>query len=180
MKKLEMGEIQADELIDMGGTVSRFTNNLEDLLGFVRNLAPSTKAYDDKAKEVYEGVSRILRTVPKISRQEITIELVEKEVEGTARSIVSFIKSQVATRYLNRNQTEILYKTSFVMLISYFDYLMSDIIWYYYKTFPGALSGKELFISLNDLNSIFMLSAHVKTIHVNEKAELPMPGFGLK
>ena len=28
---------------------------------------------------------------------------------------------------------------------------MSDIIWCYYKTFPGALSGKDLSISLNDL-----------------------------
>jgi len=151
MEELEVQKNSTDELADIGVITSRFIDNLEDLRGFVHNLAPFAKAYDDKAKEVYEGVSSILRTVPKISRQEITIELVEKEVEGAARSIVSFIKSQVATRYLNRNQTEILYKTSFVMLISYFDYLMSDIIWCYYKTFPGALRGKDLSISISDL-----------------------------
>jgi len=145
-------EILTDELIDMGVTVRRFIDNLEDLRGFVDNLAPLAKAYDDKAKNVYEGVTSILRNVPKIPGQEKRIELDEEKVEGAAKGIVSLIKSQVATQYLNRNQTEILYKTSFVMLISYFDYLMSDIIWCYYKTFPGALSGKELFISFNDLS----------------------------
>jgi len=144
-------EILTDELIDMGVTVRRFIDNLEDLRGFVHNLAPFTKAYDDKAKEVYEGVTSILRNVPKIPGQGKRIELDEEKVEGAAKGIVSLIKSQVATQYLNRNQTEILYKTSFVMLISYFDYLISDIIWCYYKAFPGALSGKELSITLNDL-----------------------------
>ena len=154
MEKLEVKEILTDELIDMGVTVRRFIDNLEDLRGFVHNLAPFTKAYDDKAKGVYEGVTSILRNVPKIPGQEKRIELDEEKVEGAAKGIVSLIKSQVATQYLNRNQTEILYKTSFVMLISYFDYLMSDIIWCYYKMFPGALSdksGKELSISLDDL-----------------------------
>ena len=37
------------------------------------------------------------------------------------------------------------------MLISYFYYLISDIIWLYYKKFPDALRGKELSISLEDL-----------------------------
>jgi len=145
-------EILTDELIDMGVTVRRFINNLEDLRGFVGNLAPFAKAYDDKAKEVYEGITSILRNIPKIPGREKTIKLDKKKIEESAKSIVSLIKSSAATSYLNRNQTEILYKTSFVMMISYFDYLMSDIIWYYYKTFPGALSGKELFITLNDLN----------------------------
>jgi len=57
---LEVKEILTDELIDMGVTVRRFIDNLEDLRGFVHNLAPFTKAYDDKAKEVYEGVTSIL------------------------------------------------------------------------------------------------------------------------
>jgi len=142
----------ADELIDIRVITSRFINNLEDLRGFVYNLAPFVTAYDDKAKEIQKGLTSMIRRVPKISGYEKTIELDKERVEKAIKGIVSLIKTRVATRFLNPNQTEILYKTSFVMLISYFDYLMSDIIWCYYKTFPGALSGKELFISLNDLN----------------------------
>lgn len=151
MEELEVKEISTDELIDIGVITSRFINNLEDLRVFVHSMAPFAKAYDVKAKEVYEGITSILRNVPKIPGQEKAMEVDEEKVERAAKGIVSLIKSQVATQYLNRNQTEILYKTSFVMLISYFDYLMSDIIWCYYKMFPGALSGKELSISLDDL-----------------------------
>ena len=152
MEELEVKEISTDELIDIGVITSRFINNLEDLRGFVHNLAPFAKAYDYKAKEIYEGVTSILHNVPKIPGQEKAMEVDEKKVGRATKGIISLIKSQVATQYLNRNQTEILYKTSFVMLISYFDYLMSDIIWCYYKMFPGALSGKELSISFDDLN----------------------------
>ena len=49
MEELEVKEILTDELIDIGVIASRFINNLEDLRGFVHNLAPFTKAYDDKA-----------------------------------------------------------------------------------------------------------------------------------
>ena len=146
-----MKEILTDELIDIGVITSRFINNLEDLRNFVYNLAPFATAYDDKANEIYEGITSIVRKVPKIPGQEKTIELDKEKVEGAAKDIVSLIKSRVATRYLHPNQTEILYKTSFVMLISYFDYLMSDIIGCYYKTFPGALRGKDLSISISDL-----------------------------
>ena len=82
-------------------------------------MAPFTKAYDDKAKEIYEGVTSILRDVPKIPGEEKPIELAKEKMEGATKSIVSLIKSRVATQYLNRNQTEILYKTCFVMVISY-------------------------------------------------------------
>ena len=112
-----MKEILTDELIDMGVTVRRFIDNLEDLRGFVHNLAPFTKAYDDTAKEVYEGVTSILRNVPKIPGGEKTLKLDKKKVEESAKNLIALIKSRVVTSGLNRNQTEILYKTSFVMLI---------------------------------------------------------------
>ncbi len=54
-EELEVKEILTDELIDMGVTVRRFIDNLEDLMSFVRNLAPAAKAYDDKSKGIYEG-----------------------------------------------------------------------------------------------------------------------------
>jgi hypothetical protein len=49
------------------------------------------------------------------------------------------------------NQADLLYKSSFVMLISYLDYLFSDIIHCYYESYPEGISGKELNINLNEL-----------------------------
>jgi methyl-accepting chemotaxis protein len=87
MEELEVKEISTDELIDIGVITNRFINNLEDLRGFVHNLAPFAKAYDDKAKEVYEGVTSILRNVPQIPGQEKAMEVDEEKVEGAAKGI---------------------------------------------------------------------------------------------
>ena len=153
MEESGLKEISTDEVIDIGVIVGRFINNVENLRGFTRNLAPFAKAYDEKAEEVRAGVTSILRTsLQTLPGHGNVIEVDKKKAEESVRDILAFIKASVPTRYLNRNQTDMLYRTSLVMLIGYFDYLMSDILRYYYITFPGALSGKDLFITLNDLN----------------------------
>lgn len=63
-----------------------------------------------------------------------------------------------------------LYKSSFVMLVSYFDFLISDIIHFYYKLHPEGLSGKDLSITLNELK---ICSDHEEAIDVilNKKVD---------
>lgn len=46
---------------------------------------------------------------------------------------------------------ELLYKSAFVMVISYFDFFLSDLIHFYYQTYPKSLSGKELSLTLSEL-----------------------------
>lgn len=47
--------------------------------------------------------------------------------------------------------SEILHRSSFVMLFTYFDSLLADLLHNYFKTYPKMLEGQDLSLSLSDL-----------------------------
>ena len=65
--------------------------------------------------------------------------------------MVQILKAIKALPHLTQSNVKLLHKSAFVMLISYFDFLISDLIHYFYQRYPESLSGKELSIKLNEL-----------------------------
>lgn len=129
-----------------------FTGNLQGLGIFVTNVAPVVKKYDEA---LTEEIERVFRKVSKIAglpeseleggkRRKTEIKLTKKQ----AKQIVDALKGLPRLTPL---QVELLYKSSFVMLISYFDFLVSDLIHYFYQRYPESLSGKELSLTLSEL-----------------------------
>jgi hypothetical protein len=71
---------------------------------------------------------------------------------------------------LSLPQAELLYRSSFVMLLSYFDFLISDLIRYFYRKYPESLSGKELGLTLSELNLLGSISEAIDFV-INKQAD---------
>jgi hypothetical protein len=130
-----------------------FTKNLESLGVFIINLSPMAEKYDkvitQRAKETLEEALEIMG----VSKNELKRKgkKTTPEFKPTKEQISKLVSVLKGLHYLAPFQVKLLYKSSFVMLVSYFDFLISDLIHYFYQTYPESLSGKELSITLNEL-----------------------------
>ena len=129
-----------------------FTANSEGLRVFISNLCPVAKEHD---KILMEKITKILEELLKITgasennlkktkHKKITFKPTKKQKER-------ILKTLKALPHLTPGNVELLYRSAFVMLVSYFDFLISDLIHYFYQRYPKSLSGKELSITLNEL-----------------------------
>jgi len=137
-----------------------FTENLKALRLFIMNLSPIVKKHD---KRVMQGISKTLEEALKVAgvsknelktkkKGEIKLKLTkmtEKQRSQFIDQLTDLLRSNLPI--LTSLQTQLLYKSSFVMLISYFDFLISDLIHYFYQSYPEALSDKELSITFKEL-----------------------------
>ena len=165
---------QLDEPKEFSGALSilnTFVSNMHDLIKFDFDLLPIAAEQDKKSAELYENIKKIIKNVPKELKKGGTSTIEEAKVDKTASDIVSLIRRRTPVRYAGpkRKQSEILMKTSFVMCISYFDYLVSDIIHWHYTIHPEALSGKE-YITLSELKQCNDRDEAIELI-MNKKAD---------
>jgi len=132
--------------------LDRLVDNLRSLEVFVRNVAPVALKHDKRAKRQEEEVIKRIKRVLIASRAESA----RKGGKGGPKEIgIEELKKIIsAARALPRlpaAQAKLLYRSSFVMLVSYLDLIVSDLIHCYYGMHPEALSGKELSITLEEL-----------------------------
>jgi hypothetical protein len=155
-KKIKTKEL----VVNPKGIIDSFTNNLESIRVFISNVEPVASAYDEqvlkkietaksKIKEIIssaeEKISANIKSTP-IKKRDFPKERVEQAAEDIIKVLIDYRKLPRITIA----QVELLYKSSFVMLTSFFDYLLYDIIHCYYKLFPASLS-EELSINLSEL-----------------------------
>lgn len=76
----------------------------------------------------------------------------EKEQKFSSEEVMLFAKKILKTPKLSHQNFEILSNSSFLILNNYFEYLLSDLITYYYQKFKESLYGKDFKISLEELN----------------------------
>jgi len=161
------------------GIIDSFTNNLDSIRVFVSNVEPIVIAYDEHVSErmatIKGGIKEIItrgRTVTDnvsnipIKKMEIPKERVEQAVEDIMNVLMDYKKLPRITMA----QVELLYKSSFVMLISFFDYLLYDIIHCYYKMYPERLPDKDLSINLSELKLCADLDEAIDVI-LNNKVD---------
>jgi hypothetical protein len=144
-------KVSTAEKKDFHSILSSFDRNLEDLFYFTTNLIPFLRELDKAALEKREKLKGILRGIPENQDIKSRKNISEEAIEGLSHTIISLLRDNVVWPWIDKDRMGLLFRTSFVMLLSYFDYLMSDIIYYYYKIYPNALSGTDLTISLVDL-----------------------------
>jgi len=135
---------------DFNSIVSNFNRNIEDLLFYIIHTAPVLRELDGRSQEARGKLRDILKSIPSGSVDE-RVDISDETVEEAYTNIVGVLRDNVVLPWFERDQTELLFRTSFIILLSYFDYLISDIIHYHYRLHPDALAGKELTITLDDL-----------------------------
>lgn len=138
-----------------------FTDNMKSLEAFVDNIAPVAKRLDrTELKEIDKLGKEIVRFVLGVKRISKTkLEKFEIDEEGAKKIIEDKDKAAVMNEFLRKmtgmpvSQAQLLYRGSFVMLMSYFDFLLSDLISCFYKKYPENLSKKESpSLTLSDFN----------------------------
>jgi hypothetical protein len=159
----------------LNNILTSFMVNTENLLEFVTTLDPILRRYDETATKKKETVKDLIRGFPKGSEGKIIDKNKEKKIEETADSIINFVRAMSIAYDTHIYKTSLLYQTTTVMLLSYFDYLFSELIHFYYRRYPDALNGKDLSISLEELKSCFTKEEAVDFI-LNKKVESVLYG----
>jgi len=146
-----------------------FTSNLEGLGVFVNTIAPVAIEHDQisqkKREEIFKSAFEIIGVDEEVldKKKEILFEATDKQMEN-------FMEKLRELRGLTSIHLGLLYRSSFVILICYFEYLISDLIHFYFQTYPESLSGKELNLSLGELKQCSDLDEAVDIL-INKEVE---------
>lgn len=139
-----------------------FINNLEGMETFVKNVEPIVAKYDQKVIRVTEYMKKAIKEIitskvkPDIEVKQGeggNLQIDEGKVEKATEGIMQVLIDHKRLPRMTVGQVELLYRSAFVMLTAFLDYLIHDVIHCYYITYPESLSDKdkELSISLSDL-----------------------------
>jgi len=142
-----------------------FISNLEGIETFVKNVEPVVVQYDQRTSQLIENVkkrikeilaSKVLRDAKAKLGEGEHIQIAEGKVEKATEDIVQILIEHNRLPRITVGQVELLYRSAFVLLTAFFDYLVHDVIHCYYKRYPESLSDKdkELSISLSDLKAM--------------------------
>jgi hypothetical protein len=125
---------------------------------FYRNIYGS-ELYFSKFSNlaVTEDKDEIKRSKEYIDRclEELGMDLkskTESKKEFTADEILIFARKVSKSPKITHKNFEILANSSFLMLNNYFEYLLSDLLSYYYNKFDGSISNNEMVTTLEHLN----------------------------
>jgi len=132
-----------------------YSVNIKCSEGFIKSFAPGVKEVDKKLikknKDIYSGINDILKSF----QDEIIKDNKDKKVKifkipkkEIIDKLISIVNPLIKIRYL-----PLLFKSFFIMLISYLDFLFSDLIHCYYQNYPEGLP-KDKSITLKELKMV--------------------------
>ncbi|NQT67608.1 MAG: hypothetical protein HQ569_08570 [Actinobacteria bacterium] len=122
------------------------------------------------SKEQLNGLDKKINNILKMPDTEIKkTQKKKKTIKLTKEQTQKFYKILKYARKIKPPHSSILFKSSFIMLISYLDFLISDLIHFYFKSYPRNLSN-DLSIKLSDLLLCNSLDEAIKNI-INEEIE---------
>lgn len=153
-----------------------FTKNMESLKLFITNLRPLAREHD---KNLEKNISKEFEEVLKIagiSKKELQEKRsIQKDCKLTDKQTVRIINILHNLARLSADNVELLHKSAFVILVSYFDFIISDLIHCFYQKYPESLSGKELSITLKELKLCSYLNEAVNYI-INKEIDKVLYG----
>ncbi|GEM_PF-2988465 len=163
-----------------------FDHNFMSLKVFVKHLSPVVAKRDKKIRtDIQKAVESAFKRIKKITSKKVSAKL--------DKNFIANLLTQL-DKEINVQNTQLLYNSSFTMLVSYVDYLVYDLMHYYYEKFPQAFGSKQLnALTLEDLllcgsmkelidNVINMeidsilnknFDSHIKYLNDNLKISLP-------
>jgi hypothetical protein len=132
-----------------------FKGNLESLEVFVNSVAPVAEKHDEATREKLVKFANGIRKIFGAEKDKLNKKRRKQLIEGmTEEQANQLIQLAADLPRLTLPQAQLLYRSSFVMLMSYFDFLLSDLIHYFYRKYPEDLSGKNLSLTLSELRHL--------------------------
>ena len=157
-----------NDIFTISSIHNNFYRNLDSIIEFVKSVSPITKKIDKVSMERMKYINKELNSI---------IHSAANKVHDRKTST---IKIRLSLEQYNRFKaiwesnadvkpphSIILYKSSFIMLISYLDFLISDLIHFYFQSFPESVSN-DLSIKLGDLILCSNLEDAIRNISSEE------------
>jgi hypothetical protein len=143
------------EQLNFKGIHNSFKGNLESLEAFVNSVAPVAEKHDEATREKLDKFADGIRKIFGAEKDKLNKKRRKQLIEGmTEEQANQVIQLAADLPRLTLPQAQLLYRSSFVMLMSYFDFLLSDLIRYFYRKYPDILSEKELPLTLKELTDL--------------------------
>jgi hypothetical protein len=138
-----------------------FQKNLYGLTRLVSDLYPVAQMHDKSARDRLLNIEKQIADIlsSKHPHDEPLGPDAQERLDDTCHAIVNII-SRYDYAWINYNineqRTSLLLTSAFILLVSYFDFLLSDLIHWYYHKYPEALGDKALltFGELRECSSI--------------------------
>lgn len=159
---------------------NNFIRNLENLKVFVNNLSPVAIRQDERIIKNLTDAFEKLKKICGISESTLTkgapanLKLTPIKI----RQLSSLLRKLRATKSLSQitlPNIKLLYKSSFVLLISHFDFLIWDLVHYFHRKYPENLSEKELSLTFNELKQFDNISDALDHV-INKEVEKVLYG----
>jgi hypothetical protein len=175
VKSEKSKKFAASEVMD------NFIKNIEVLRWFVKYIKPEAAAHDvainNELEKLKKAIGDDLRSIPERitepaeegGSRKATLQLSEEEIEKTVQKIIDISQDYQKLWWLISGEVEVLHRSALIMLASYFDCFLSDLISGYYIIHPEGLD-KELSISASELRSCADIEEALELI-VNKKIE---------
>jgi hypothetical protein len=179
MKQVSLGEDnmgtkrikREKEQLDFSKIHGSFTRNTESLEAFVNNVAPIAEKHDKATGKKMDKFANQMFKIFGLPKGKIDKKKRKQAVEGvTEDQVKQIIQLTADLPRLTMPQAELLYRSSFVMLVSYFDFLLSDLIHYFYRKYPESLSGRDLPLTLSELKLLGGVDEALDFV-INKEAE---------
>lgn len=155
-------ETREKEFSDIRKIVMNFRIALHGIRYFVANIWPIAVARDETAKrtgeQIKEGIRSILMGIPTSAKRDVEpeeqVSIEEERSSSTVNGIISLVKDHdyagAKVALDDELHGGLLLKSSFMIMIAAFDFLLSDILHFYYEKYPKALND-DMTLSLGDL-----------------------------
>jgi hypothetical protein len=148
----------------------KFFSNLASISEFIKNIEPVTLEIDNLSNEQLKELLYKIDNFFKASNTKVEKNKQKKKAfklnKEQAQDFINILKD---TPKIKPPHSAMLYKSSFVMLISYLDFLISDLIHFYFKNYPKNLSN-DITIKLGDLLLCTNLDEAIQNV-INEEIE---------
>ncbi len=130
-----------------------FQMNLDSLKSFVDTLSPV--AFEKDSNQAEEVTIIIKNAFTQIGIEIPEDGKIDKEsgVTMDKEQLFFFAKQLRKIPKISVGHSRILYQSSFVLLVGYFEYLFADLLKFYYKHYPGNISDKPIQVIINELKS---------------------------
>jgi hypothetical protein len=146
MKEEEKEELQNEQSVEkIFNTYNRNIYGSELYFSKFSNLAVSEDQEEIKrSKEYMDFCFQELGLDPEAKT--------ESKKEFSAEAVKKFARKMTKIPKITQKNFEILANSSFLMLNNYFEYLLADLLSYYYNKFDGSISSNEMVTTLGHLN----------------------------
>jgi hypothetical protein len=167
------------ELSDSVNTILRIENVQSIFKSYLENLN-SVKLYfskfgtlasgeDESIKESFNAFfDKAMKELNSNKKKVVNPETNEEEEIIDDEFFSEFLKSYNKIQKISPRNYEILSRSSFLMLNNYFEYLMTDLLSYYYNKFKDSLNEKEFKITLKELNEYESVEEATKNLILKE------------